>query len=277
MEKESFEQLSALAHPRRLAVFRLLMRRYPDAVPAGEIAEALSLPASSLSAALAQLRGAGLITQERLGTSLRYGADIKGAGALITYLAGECCRGRPEFCASLLPEVGESDAGGGTRNVLFLCSGNSCRSIMAECLLRERAGDRFSVYSAGTMPRGEVDPRALRLLREKGHDVSGLSSKSPEFLRSVEAPRIDLAFTLCDHAANEDCPTWPGQPVTSHWGLPDPAAAEGSEEEISAAYQAVYDELASRIDQLASLPLESLGRSALQARVDDIALEARSA
>jgi len=266
MEKESLSALSALAHPRRLAVFRLLMRRFPDAVPAGEIAQALDLPPSSLSVALGQLRGAGLVTQRRDGTSLLYAADTEGAGRLIAYLGADCCRGRPDVCLPM--SRGRS---GHRFNVLFLCTGNSARSLMAEALLRKLAGDRFAAYSAGTRPASAPNPDALQLLRDKDHDLSFLRTKDLSEFRGPEAPVMDFVFTVCDRAANEECPPWPGQPMTGHWGQPDPVRAAGSEAERRLAFQQVYGALKNRIQAFAALPVETLDRTRLQARIDTLA------
>lgn len=269
MKTEILAALDALAHERRLDVFRLLMRRYPDAVPAGEIAAALDLPPSSLSAALAQLRRAGLVTQARAGTSLLYAADTGGAGRLLTYLAADCCRGRPEAC--LPPLLQEPPMPEGKYTVLFVCTGNSARSIFAETLLRTLAGDRFEVFSAGTQPQSTLNPLALKVLEDKGHDVSGLRAKHISEFQSPGAPRMDFVFTVCDAAANEECPPWPGQPITGHWGQPDPVKATGTEAQRMLAFQQVYGALRNRILAFAALPLSSLDRARLQSDIDDIA------
>lgn len=269
MKEESLNALSALANSRRLDVFRLLMRRYPDAVPAGELAIALGLAPSSLSAALSQLRGAGLVTQTRHGTSLLYAADTGGAGRLLSFLGADCCRGRPEICLPLtLQEASMADR---KYNVLFICTGNSARSIFAETLLRELAGDRFQAFSAGTRPTSELNDHALGVLRDKGHDISGLRSKNIKEFQGTDAPQLDFVFTVCDRAANEECPPWPGQPMTGHWGQPDPVKAEGTDAEKQLAFQQVYGALRNRIQSFTSLPIETLDRESLQARIDDIA------
>ncbi|KUF08856.1 helix-turn-helix domain-containing protein [Pseudoponticoccus marisrubri] len=277
MEKDIISQLSALAHPRRLSVFRLLMRRYPDAVPAGEIATALELPASSLSAALSQLHQVGLLTQHRAGTSIRYRADTGRAGDLVTYLAADCCRGRPDICLSSYPAkprqspASETPMSDQKYNVLFICTGNSARSIFAETLLRAEAGDRFNAFSAGTRPYSELNAFALELLESKGHDISALRAKNVDEFQGAGAPPLDFVFTVCDRAANEECPPWPGQPITGHWGQPDPVKAEGTDAEKRLAFQQVYGALRNRIRAFAALPFQTLDRASLQARVDDIA------
>ena len=140
-------------------------------------------------------------------------------------------------------------------NVLFLCTGNSARSILAEAILNKDGGEKFRAFSAGSQPKGEVNPHALELLRASGYDVSGLRSKSwTEFARPG-APKLDFVFTVCDNAAGEACPVWPGQPMTAHWGIPDPADAGGSAAEIAFAFKDAYRMLKRRIDLFSALPI----------------------
>jgi arsenate reductase (thioredoxin) len=155
-------------------------------------------------------------------------------------------------------------------NVLFLCTGNSARSILAESILNREGMGRFKAYSAGSMPTGEVNPRALNLLRKMNYDVSGLRSKSWEEFAGPDAPNLDFVFTVCDNAANEVCPIWPGQPMSAHWGLPDPASVEGTEAEKAFAFDDTYRMLNQRISIFVSLPLESLNRLSLQKQLDAI-------
>ena len=157
--------------------------------------------------------------------------------------------------------------------VLFLCTGNSCRSILAEAIMNRAGRGRFQAYSAGSMPTGKVNPNALKLLRQMHHDTSGLRSKSwGEFARdqNPDAPDLDFVFTVCDNAAGEVCPIWPGQPMTAHWGLPDPALATGSDAEIALAFADTYRMLNNRISIFMNLPMASLDRLALQKRLDEI-------
>ncbi|SMX30619.1 Arsenate-mycothiol transferase ArsC2 [Pelagimonas phthalicica] len=270
MENEVISQLASLAHSRRLAVFRLLMRRYPDLLPAGEIAKVLNLPASSLSACLAHLRQAGLVTQVRSGTSLLYAAQTEAAAQLVDYLASDCCRGRPEQCLPS-PLRKEPDRADRKRNVLFICTGNSARSIFAETLMRDLAGDRFEVFSAGTKPQSELNPFAIELLAAKGHDTTGLRAKTVDEFRGSDAPDMDFVFTVCDTAANEECPPWPGQPMTGHWGQPDPVKATGTDAEKRLAFQQVYGAMRNRIKAFTALPIETLDRVSLQNKIDEIA------
>jgi arsenate reductase len=158
-------------------------------------------------------------------------------------------------------------------NVLFLCTGNSARSILAEAILNKIGADRFCAYSAGSRPKGEVHPQALALLRSLGYDTSAARSKSWEEFSTPGAPRLDFVFTVCDNAAAETCPVWPGQPMSAHWGIPDPAAATGSEAEVAVAFRDAYRMLERRISVFTSLPLASLDRMSLQKRLDTIGRE----
>ncbi len=155
-------------------------------------------------------------------------------------------------------------------NVLFLCTGNTARSIMAESLLTSLGQGRFRAYSAGSFPKGTIRPQALALLREQGLPTEGLRSKPWDEFSAPGAPRMDFVFTLCDQAANEPCPVWPGQPITAHWGLPDPAAAAGSEAMIMLAYRNVLAMLDRRLRIFTTLPLRQLSHLAIQREVDDI-------
>lgn len=262
MEERLTTQLTALAHPQRRAVFRLLVRRAPDAVPAGEIAQALALKASTTSVYLSTLRHAGLITQTRSGTSLCYGLDVSGAGGMAAGLFADCCRGRADLCAPLLPVPQASKP-----RVLFICSGNSARSIMAEALLRHVAGARFAVFSAGTNPRDVANPAVLALLAKKGVATDGLRPQPMTDFTDDNSPHY--VFTLCDRAANEDCPTWPGLPVAAHWGLPDPSRAA----DPRAALEDLYAVTLSRVRAFADLPLTTFDPPARQRAVDAIPLE----
>lgn len=267
-------RLSVLGHPQRLAVFRLLMRRFPDRVPAGEISTALDVKPSTLSSYLSALMQAGLVTQTREGTWLYYQVDMGGMRETLDALMRDCCRGRPELCLpsiSPLPEPDKATMPSRPYNVLFICTGNSARSIIAECLLRSVGGGRFDVYSAGTLPSSTLNPFALEVLRSKGHDLSGLRAKNLGEFMGADAPRFDFVFTVCDQAANEECPAWEGQPISGHWGMPDPVKAEGTEAERSLAFQQTYGTLKNRILAFAALPLAELDRISLQNAVDDIA------
>jgi protein-tyrosine-phosphatase len=155
-------------------------------------------------------------------------------------------------------------------NTLFLCTGNSARSIMAETILNEKGKGKFRAYSAGSQPKGKINPNTLKLLQGLGHDVSAMRSKSwGEFARPG-APQFDFIITVCDDAANEPCPVWPGKPVTAHWGVADPAAVKGTEGEIAHAFQEAYRLLLRRIELLVALKISSLDELALQSHLREI-------
>lgn len=155
-------------------------------------------------------------------------------------------------------------------NVLFLCTGNSARSIMAEVILNRAGQGKFRAFSAGSQPKGEIHPYTLDLLRKLHYDVSGLRSKSWTEFSGPNASKLDFVFTVCDNAAAETCPVWPGQPMTAHWGVPDPAVATGTEAEIRYAFADALRMLTNRINIFVSLPLESLDQLSLQRRLDAI-------
>jgi arsenate reductase len=154
--------------------------------------------------------------------------------------------------------------------VLFLCTGNSARSILAECILNRLGGGKFVAHSAGSHPRGAVHPETLELLRGRDYPTEALRSKSWDEFAGPGGTRFDFVFTVCDDAAGEACPVWPGQPVTAHWGLPDPAAVAGSAAERRTAFAAAYRRLHDRILQLVSLPIAELDRRSLQHLLDEI-------
>lgn len=158
----------------------------------------------------------------------------------------------------------------GTRNVLFLCTGNSARSILAEAFLNSAGGSRFRAYSAGSHPAGRVNAFALELLAANGLDTSGLRSKSWDEFARPGAPQMDFIFTVCDSAAGEACPLWPGCPVTAHWGVPDPAAVQGSDEEKRRAFKDAFGLLSARIRLFLNLPFDMLEAAALKQRLDRI-------
>jgi arsenate reductase len=155
-------------------------------------------------------------------------------------------------------------------NILFLCTGNSARSILGEALLNWLGQGRFRGFSAGSHPKGEVHPLALRALAEAGYSTQGLRSKSWDEFALPDAPRLDFVFTVCDNAAGETCPLWPGQPMTAHWGIEDPAAVEGTEFQRRAAFEDALRFLRNRITVFTSLPIASLDRMTLQARLHGI-------
>ena len=155
-------------------------------------------------------------------------------------------------------------------NVLFLCTGNSARSIMAEAILNHKGEGRFTAYSAGSHPTGQPRPEALRQLQSAEIETSGLRSKSWDEFSAPGAPRLDFIFTVCDNAAREQCPFWPGHPVTAHWGIPDPAALKGTAEEVARTFRDAFLVLERRIEMLTSLPLADLAEPALKQQLEEI-------
>lgn len=155
-------------------------------------------------------------------------------------------------------------------NVLFLCTGNSARSIMAEAILRKDGVGRFRAFSAGSLPKGAVNPFALEVLESFGYPTDGLASKSWEVFAAPDAPKMDFVLTVCDNAAGETCPLWPGQPISAHWGIEDPAAVEGSDIVKERAFVTAFNYLRNRISLLVNLPTQALSRLALTAKVQDI-------
>jgi arsenate reductase len=155
-------------------------------------------------------------------------------------------------------------------NVLFLCTGNSARSILAEAYLNSAGQGRFSAHSAGSHPAGKVNPYALELLEKNRLPTAGLRSKNWDEFARAGAPKLDLVFTVCDNAAGETCPVWPGQPITAHWGVADPAAVQGTDAEKRKAFLRAFTELSARINLLLALPVDKLDRLVLQKKLDDI-------
>ncbi|MBW6507744.1 MAG: ArsR family transcriptional regulator [Rhodobacteraceae bacterium] len=257
--------LTTLGHEGRLQVFRLLMRRAPQSVRPGELVAALALKPATLSAYLAALQAAGLVQAERQGRAIHYRADTARLGTLITYLHADAGRARP----APLPE-GAAPMPDRPLHVLFICTGNSARSIIVEALLRDLGAGRFVAHSAGTRPGSAPNPLALRVLEQAGHATAGLRSKPLTEFEGPAAPPLDFVFTVCDAAANEECPYWPGMPMTAHWGLPDPAAANGTEAEKLLAFAQTYRHMRRRIEAFVALPLTSLARLALQSQIDEI-------
>jgi protein-tyrosine-phosphatase len=155
-------------------------------------------------------------------------------------------------------------------NVLFLCTGNSARSIIAEAILNKLGAGKFRAFSAGSQPKGQVNPHTIALLQRLGYDTATLRSKSWSEFARPGAPALDFVFTVCDNAAGEACPVWPGQPMTAHWGVPDPAAAQGTPAEIAVSFKDAYRMLRRRIEIFVALPIRSLDRLSLQTKLKEI-------
>lgn len=270
MEIPLSDQLSALAHPNRLDLFRLLMRRYPDAVPAGEIARALELKPNTASVYLATLKRAGLISQTRTGTSLQYAANLDNIRGLFGNLLSDCCQNRPDLCLPSFPDQNPDYSQKKPCNVLFVCTGNSARSLMAEAILRHKGTDQFDAFSAGLNPAPTPNPMILSLLKQQNYDISGLTTKSLDVFQTPGFPKMDIVITLCDHAANEECPALPGAHLNTHWGLPDPAQVSGDDTKKMHVINGVYQVLLTRITDLSTLRPASLSRISLQHHLDRI-------
>ena len=257
------------------------MRFAPQGVRPTEIAEALGLKQNTLSHHLADLTASGLVDVQRHGRSLFYSVDLDMTERLIGYLALDVGRARPDLLAPLLstqkvaapmtaPHL-DTDF-----DVLFICSGNSARSIFAEALLRDLGKGKFQAFSAGTRPNSELNAFALEILKRNGHDTSVLRSKHISEFQKPESIVMDFVFTVCDTAAAEECPPWPGQPITGHWGLPDPVKATGTDAEKALVFAQTYAALRRRIMAFVELPFESLSRMSLQSRVDAIGTDTKA-
>ena len=267
--------LESLASGVRLDVYRLLVRKGPEGLVASEIAAALDLPPTNLSFHFKALVQAGLLTVKQEGRFQRYRPNLSLMRDLVTYLTAECCGGHPECCVDLLPATTGAlafsqplESGTSTMNVLFLCTGNSCRSILAEALFNHLAPAGWKAMSAGSQPTGKVHPRSLALLAREGISTDGLYSKSWEDL-----PRVpDVVITVCSNAAGETCPAYLGPVLRSHWGVEDPAHATGSDEEIDAAFMSAYRILRTRVEAFCALArTDSLSdRDRLKATLDRI-------
>lgn len=265
---------TALGQTTRLELMRLLLGRGPTGLAAGEIAAALGATPSTLSFHLRALEQAGLIRPTRIGRSLVYAAQVAALRDLLATLADACCDGEPARCgdlATLLPTAAKG-APMPAFNVLFLCSRNSARSIMAEAILNKLGEGRFRAFSAGSAPSAEGPmPEVVAQLSALGHDVSGLSSKSWNLFMEPDAPRMDFVITLCDILAGQACPDFGETMVTAAWPLPDPAKFTGNAAERATLLNELYAGLHRRIGIFTSLPIAALDRIALKARLDELA------
>lgn len=274
-ESSAIEGLDSLAQPTRMAVIRRLLSIYPNALSAGEIARFCDVPHNTMSAHLAILTRAGLVTVQKQGRVMNYSAEPQSFRELVAFLARDCCGGQPELCADVLKGLPEESGPkenfmSASFNVLFLCTHNSARSIMAEALLEKIGRGRFHSYSAGSGPAGKPMPEVIERLRVLGHDVSGLRSKSWKEFAGPDAPRMDFIITLCDPADGEVCPDLGPDIVTAAWPLPDPAQFMGSPTERTTLLNELYAMIRRRIEIFTSLPLTSLDRLAVKVRLEEI-------
>ena len=265
---------AALSQETRLNLMRLLASRGASGMAAGELAAQLRLAPSTLSFHLAALEQARLVQSTRQGRYVIYAVRFAGLRALFSFLTETCCNGRPDLCgdlARLLPDdIDEVNVMTPAFNVLFICTRNSARSIMAEAILERIGRGRFNGYSAGSAPSAAPMPEVLDRLSILGHDVSKLRSKSWSEFTGPEAPRMDFVLTLCDPQDGEVCPDLGDRPVTAVWPFPDPAKFQGSEVERTALLNELYGMIRRRLEGFTNLPFDSLDRMAMKARLDEL-------
>jgi len=269
---------TALGQATRLDIMRALLVVGPTGIPAGDLADRLRVPPSTLSFHLRALEGAGLVAATRQGRSLIYAAQVVALRNVVAFLAEACCGGEPERCGDLhrlldTPlEKSVMTAPSTVFNVLFLCTHNSARSIMGEAILSKIGHGRFRAFSAGSNPfeTGPL-PEVISQLKALGHDVSGLRSKSWDEFTGPDAPRMDFVIALCDTLAGQVCPDFGDTTVTAAWPLPDPAKFSGNAAERATLLNELYAALRRRLEIFVSLPFATLDRMALKARLDDLA------
>ena len=260
--------LAALGHDTRLTIVRLLTHSASEGMAAGELGGRLGLSSAALAFHLNHLKHAGLVTSRRDSSFVIYNARHRSLEGLIEYLGEHCRRPAPEQPHQF---PGDTRAvGGRPLSVLFLCTRNSARSIMAECVMNRWGSGRFRAFSAGSKPGEAVHPTTMRLLKTMGYETTALRSKSWDEFSIPDGPPLDFVFTLCDRAAAETCPTWPGQPITAHWGIPDPVSARGNDRTRAKTFGKVYSELERRIRIFTALPIETLERFALERWVTEL-------
>ena len=262
---------AALAQKTRLDLLRVLLAAGPSGLPAGRLSAQMGVAPSSLSFHLAAMERAGLTQSTRLGRQIVHAARVDALRRLLGFLTETCCHGRPELCgdiANLLPE--ENPRMQPAFQIMFLCTHNAARSIMAEAILRQIGGTRFQAHSAGSDPAATPLPEVLEKLRVLGHDTSALRSKSWHAFTGPDAPRMDFVITLCDTLHGQTCPDFGGLAVTGAWPLPDPAKFTGNPTEQATMLNELYASLRRRIEIFTALPFTSLDRMAMKARLDEI-------
>ncbi len=264
------EQLQAVAQSSRFAVLRLLARHEPYGLGAGDIARLIAVPHNTLSTHLAQLETANLIRSRKDGRRIVYAINREATGSMLAAL-GKCLapldvQGRP----MTVPALKERQDGGPRFSVLVLCTHNSARSIMAEALINREGQGRIRAYSAGSRPRGVVDPEAFRLLAGLGYETDGLQSKTWQAFAEAGAPGMDFVITVCDNAAGEKCPNWPGHPLVAHWGIADPLEAGPSDAERREAFRNAYRQLSARVTAFVNLPIEQMSPETLRSELAQI-------
>lgn len=268
---------AAIGQPTRLDLLRALLEAGPNGLAAGALATRLAVPPSTLSFHLRALDQAGLIAATRQGRSLVYAAQIASLRSLLGFLADACCGGAPERCGDLgrlFPSttLEPFPMPAPAYHVLFLCTHNSARSILAEAVLRDLAGGRFASYSAGSNPSPDGPlPEVLAKLKALGHDIASLRSKSWNEFSGPDAQPMDFVIALCDTLSGQACPDFGPTQMTAAWPLPDPAKFTGSTAERATLLNELYASIRRRLEIFVSLPFNSLDRMALKARLDELA------
>jgi arsenate reductase len=264
----------ALAQPTRLQTYRLLVRYLPYGLPAGDIARLLAVPHNTLSTHLNHLERAGLVAARREGRSIIYAATSALLQEVVGWLLADMSASHEAANLSLaepsFPQRRPDPMTDRVHNVLILCTGNSARSVLAEAILNREGKGRFRAFSAGSKPKGNPNPYALELLTSLGYETDSLRSKNWSEFSQAGAPQMDFVLTVCDSAAGEACPIWPGHPLTAHWGIADPATVDGTDAEKRAAFMEAYRRLASRITAFVNLPIDSLDLARLKEQLAGI-------
>lgn len=277
---DAAQGFAALSQETRLGLMRLLASKGATGMSAGELAAELRQPPSTLSFHLAALEQAQLIQSTRQGRHNIYAVRFAGLRSLFSFLTETCCGGRPDLCgdlARLLPaETPENDNMTPAFNVLFLCTHNSARSLMAQAILHQVGKGRFNAYSAGSEPARGPMPEVIDKLVALGHDVAPLRCKSWNEFSRPDAPRMDFVITLCDTLDGQDCPDLGDKPITAAWPLPDPAKFSGSATERATMINALYGMIRRRLEIFINLPYASLDRMALKKRLDELGDSARA-
>ena len=279
--KDAALGFSALAQETRLDLIRRLAARGPQGMPAGDLAEALEMPSSTLSFHLGALVRAGLVDSARQGRQVIYSVRFAGLRTLFGYLTETCCAGRPDLCRDLALLFPDDQRSGPavmtpTFNVLFLCTHNSARSLMAQAVLERIGQDRFNAYSAGSHPAAAPMPEVIDKLRTLGHDTSGLHCKSWETFTGPDAPRMDFVIALCDTLEGQHCPDVGPNVLTASWPLPDPSKFDGTPAEKATLINELYGMVRRRLEIFVNLPHASLDRLALKQRLDELGDSARA-
>lgn len=258
-------QLAALAQPSRLAAMRILARHRPFGLPAGDIARLLAVPHNTMSTHLAALEQAGLVRSRREGRSIIYAAEPNACALLAGQLAADLDPpAKRGVRAAAVPVRAETAEAARPWLVLVLCTANSARSLMAEALINREGRGRFRAVSAGSRPGFGPNPGALRLLADLGYPTEALAAKGWTGFAGPDAEPIDFVITVCDQAAGEPCPHWPGHPLAAHWGIADPVQQGGSGAEERAAMLAAYRQLAARVTAFVNLPIAEMDLATLK-------------